>query len=174
VSADDQNHLDQLTKQKGNSPGNSLETGQNLLRSLLAIKELGLRIPWFADYVTRTPTGVLARQINEVALEAQSTNDRAREAIVPVALFLSQEPPVCWLSSLREEAKTQSLLSLERMVRQPVEDSPLEAELEHRIPQYSSDRELSVGERKSLARRPSRQAIEKLNSISQSKIQAFA
>lgn len=63
----------------------------------------------------------------------------------------------------RHEAKSGQLLSLDRLLRRsprsardqmPVEDLP--------VPDYGTGRELTVGERRSLARRPDRRAFDKL------------
>ena len=65
---------------------------------------------------------------------------------------------------LREEAAGESLLSLERLVRQPPPSRALpdsEAS-EPRVPEYVKGRTLTLGERKSLARRPDRAAIDRL------------
>ena len=67
------------------------------------------------------------------------------------------------LEALRREAEVQRLFSLDRLVRRaPPRSVPPQPIEELRIPDYGAGRELTLGERKSLARRPNRRAFEKL------------
>ena len=68
---------------------------------------------------------------------------------------------------VREEAAGESLLSLERLVRHPLVASPRAAALppdpdDDRIPDYGRGRTLTLGERKSLARRQNRDSLARL------------
>jgi hypothetical protein len=82
--------------------------------------------------------------------------------MVAVAIFLAQKRDSALVWALRQEASTSSLLGLERLVRERAEKHHADIELEPKIPDYGTGRELTVGERRSLARRPTRLQIEKL------------
>jgi hypothetical protein len=133
-----------------------------LIRSLLALPELRMRTLWLEDRIFSRPLNSLAPILNDIAERAQSTDERAREVIIALALFLAQrgESAIVW--ALREESKAQALLSLERLLRQGSESHLAEIELEPRVPDYGTGRELSIGERRSLARRPTRLQVDRL------------
>lgn len=135
-----------------------------LVRTLLALPELAMRIAWLGDELPRTPTPALARVLSECADRAQSTDADAREALLALSIYLAQKRDSALVWALREEAKSQVLLNLERLVRERSESDPQadEIELEPRVPSYVAGKDLSVGERRSLARRPTRLQIDKL------------
>lgn len=121
-----------------------------------------MRTLWLGDRIFSRPVKSLAPILNEIAERAQSTDGRAREAMVALAVFLAQRGESALVWALREESKIQALLSLERLLRQRSEELTPEIEFEPRIPDYGSGRELTVGERRSLARRPTRLQVDRL------------
>jgi len=121
-----------------------------------------MRILWLEDRMFLKPIALTAPVLNDIAERAQSTDRRAREAMVALAIFLAQRKDTSLIWALREEARAQSLLSLERLVREPHEKHVPEIELEPRVPDYGAGRELTLGERRSIARRPTRIQIERL------------
>lgn len=133
-----------------------------MLLSLTALRELSLRIGWLNDRLRGDNMRASAAAINEIAERACSTESRAREALLAVAIFLAQKRQSALVWALKQEARDQSLLALQRLLRESREDSILPIELEQRVPDYGTGRELSVGERRSLARRPTRIQIERL------------
>jgi len=143
-------------------PSGGIASSASLIRSLLALPELRMRILWLADRIYLRPISATAPILNDIAEQAQSTDKRAREAIVAIAIFLAQRKDTSLIWALREEAKIQSLLGLERLVREPHEKHAPEIELEARVPDYGSGRELTVGERRAIARRPTRLQTERL------------
>ncbi len=143
-------------------PSARIENAESLIRSLLALPELRMRTLWLEDRVFSRPIASLATILNEVADRAQSTDQRAREVMVALAIFFAQKRDSALLWALREESKKQALLSLERLLRERVEQTAPDIELEPRVPDYGTGRELTVGERRSLARRPSRLQIDRL------------
>jgi hypothetical protein len=149
------------------SPSAAKETraigdANSLIQSLLALPELRMRVLWLEDRIYSRPTNTLATILNEIAERAQSTDERAREAMLVLAIFIAQRRESALVWALREEARSRSLLSLERMVRERVETHVADVELEPKVPDYGTGRELTVGERKSLARRPTRLQIDRL------------
>jgi hypothetical protein len=105
----------------------------------------------------------MARELNRLLEDTERGNPRAREALFPVALAVVRLGASPMIHGLRELAADLYLLSLARLLRKG--DKPLARDRpadELPIPDYGVGRELTVGERRSLARRPSRAAIEKL------------
>lgn len=82
--------------------------------------------------------------------------------MVAIAVFLAQKRDTGLIWALREESRLGSLLGLERLVRERADDPVIEIELEPRVPDYGAGRELTVGERRTLARRPTRLQIDRL------------
>jgi hypothetical protein len=143
-------------------PSSGIVNSASLVRSLLALPELPMRILWLEDRIYLRPISATAPVLNHIAEQAQSTDKRAREAMVAIAIFLAQRKDTSLIWALREEARAQSLLGLERLVREPHESHVPEIEIEPRVPDYGTGRELSLGERRALARRPTRLQIERL------------
>lgn len=139
-----------------------IESSQSLIRSLLALPELRMRVLWLQDRIFTRPVHELAPVLNDVAERSQSTDPRAREVMVSLAIYLAQQRDSALTWALREQAKSQALLGLERLLRQRHEKHVAEVEFEPKVPDYGTGRELAVGERKSLARRPSRLQIDRL------------
>lgn len=132
------------------------------MRSLLALPELRMRILWLDERIFSTPVHRLAPILNEVTERGQSTDRRAREAMVALAIFLAQRRDTGLIWALREESRVGALLGLERLVRERSGEPVIEIETEPRIPDYGTGRELTVGERRTLARRPTRLQIDRL------------
>lgn len=131
----------------------------DLVHSLTALPELGLRVLWLADWVQRTTALEGARALDEALGRAVAGDPRAKEAALPIALYLARSHKAAPLEELRASADAEHLLSLARVLEPGPE--PPEVEVEFRVPKYSA-RELSLGERRSMARRPTRLQIEKL------------
>lgn len=144
------------------SRGKALGDSDSVIRSLLALPELRMRTLWLEGRIFSEPMARVAPILNEVAERAQSTDKRAREAMIALALLLAQKRHSSLIWALREAARIGALLGLERLVREGTEANVPDVELELRVPDYGGGRELSVGERRSLARRPSRLQIDRL------------
>jgi hypothetical protein len=121
-----------------------------------------MRVLWLEDRIFSRPLSSVAPVLNEVTERGQSTDKRAREAMIALAIFLAQKRDTGLTWALREEARLGSLLGLERLVRERSDDPVIEIELEPRVPDYGATRELSVGERRTLARRPTRLQLDRL------------
>ncbi len=134
------------------------------MRTLLALPELSIRIAWLGDQLPRTPAHALAPVLSELVDRAQSTDGGAREALVAVAVYLAQKRDSSLVWALREEAKARSHMNLERLLRERADSDSegMDIDLEPRVPDYGTGRELSIGERRTLARRPSRLQVDKL------------
>jgi hypothetical protein len=136
-----------------------------IVRVTRALPDLSLRVSYITGVLTTTPVPLLARALDDLCARAEQAEEPAREVLLSVvdALALPERQGIAQL--LREEAAGESLLSLERLVRQP---PPSRAATESdpggepRVPEYVKGRTLTLGERKSLARKPNRASIEKL------------
>lgn len=125
-----------------------------------------MRVAWLNEKLSPHSAARWAPLLEKVAERAQSTDPDAREAQLAISVLLAQRHESAWLWSLRQAAKSQSLLNLERLVREPPRDSDANqlglVELDRPVPDYGGGRELTVGERRSLARRPSREQVARL------------
>ncbi len=134
----------------------------SLAHSILALPEPDLRIGWLRDRAARASVSDLAKDFDELAQGAYHGNPGAREALVTVALYLVQERKRPLLEMLRQEAERRALLALARLLRQGDAGHSTFVESEPRIPTYASGRELTVGERRSLTKRPTKTELDRL------------
>jgi hypothetical protein len=107
----------------------------------------------------------LAAALDVVCARAEQAEVPAREALLAIVDALQDPSLGTLLQRLREEAAGVPHLALERLVRQPVKPAPardVPKPDEDRIPDYGRGRALTLGERKSLARKPDRQLTERL------------
>lgn len=136
---------------------------ERLKRVLLSLPELGLRTGWLRDFLANQSEHDRASVLNALCEDNERAEPQAREAILVVALLLASLGECEWVDGLRAQAEARHLLSLSRLVRRAplpaVHDRPAR---ELPIPDYGTGRELTVGERRSLARSPNRRAFDKL------------
>lgn len=134
-----------------------------LKRVLLSLPELGLRIGWLRDFLANSSDFDGAAVLNALCEDNERAEPQAREAILVVALLLASLGECHLVDQLRAQSEARHLLSLARLVRRApppaVHDRPAH---ELPVPDYGTGRELTVGERKSLARSPNRRAFDKL------------
>lgn len=132
-------------------------------RVLLGLPELPLRLAWLDERLRGLSLEAAATLLDGLCEEAESVDPAAREAVAAVALWVVSLGESELLDGLREEAAGRHLLSLDRLLRRgppsPVEARPPE---DLPVPDYGTGRELTVGERRSLARRQHRRSFEKL------------
>ena len=114
------------------------------------------------------PRTSLAPALEIVCARAEQAEPRAREWLVSLVDALAGTEPGLReaVQRLREEAAGESHLALERVLRSPAErlSPPDQADPEQgaRSPDYGKGRPLTLGERKSLARRPDRDMMARL------------
>lgn len=107
----------------------------------------------------------LARWLDVLCARAEQAEPAARETLVAVVDALQDPELGAIVQRLREEAAGVPHLALERLVRHPVSTYPtreVPKPEEDRVPDYGRGRPLTLGERKSLARKPSRESTERL------------
>jgi hypothetical protein len=132
-------------------------------RVLLSLADSALRVGWLSAELEGLGTATAAVVLNAIMEQNEAADPGAHEVLLSIALVLVDPSNRELVEALRREAAAQALFSLERLTRSappPSIHSPPPEEL--RVPDYGTGRELSLGERKSLARRPDRRAFEKL------------
>lgn len=136
-----------------------------LVRATCSIPEAELRASYLKSVLRSVGIGELATVLDVVCARAEQAEPAAREALVALVDALQDPSSSEVVQHLREEAAFDLHLALERLVRQPFSVSRLrdipEPE-EDRVPDYGRGRPLTLGERKTLARRPDREMIERL------------
>lgn len=130
-------------------------------RTLLALSDVRLRIDWLDAQVQSQPADMLAPLLDLVVGESEISEPKAREALHTIALWVAGIAREADLDRLRQSALEQRLLSLQRVIRRV--PAPSQAPVsEARIPDYGAGRELTLGERKNLARRADRHGFDAL------------
>ncbi len=136
-----------------------------LVRTTCSITEAAVRSAYMRNLLLRGDASDLAPVLDIVCARAEQAEDSAREALVALVDALNHEACVEVVQLLREEALGVPHLALERLVRQPVaiiEPRDVGRPEDDRIPDYGKGRPLTLGERKSLARRPTREMMDRL------------
>ena len=136
-----------------------------IIRTTCGIPEAELRVAYLRSLLHGADVTALAPALDDLCARAEQASPAAREALVALVDAIQDAALAPVVQVLREEAIGAPLLALERLVRQPVatvnaRDVP--APDEDRIPDYGRGRPLTLGERKSLARRPDRAMTERL------------
>jgi hypothetical protein len=131
-------------------------------RALLALSDVRLRIDQLELHVQNEPAAVVAALLDVVLGESESSEPKAREVLVTIALWAAGTAREVDLDRLRQAALEQRLFSLQRVIRRvPTPSQPPEGG-ELRVPDYGTGRELTLGERRNLARRSDRQGFDAL------------
>lgn len=127
-----------------------------------------LRVDYLRDAMQTADLPELALALDALCARAEQAEENAREVLLSVVDALNAPTSTELVQHLREEAAAGSLLSLERLVRSPFaraagsEQKPDHPVREERLPDYGRGRPLTLGERKSLARRPDRSMMDRL------------
>jgi hypothetical protein len=139
---------------------------ESLVRTTRGIVEAGLRVTYVRSLLLEGDLAELAAVLEIVCARAEQADLPAREVLVAIVDALQDPACADVVQMLREEAAGVPHLALERIVRQPVVTVPLPREVpnpeDDRVPDYGKGRPLTLGERKSLARRPDREQMERL------------
>jgi hypothetical protein len=142
------------------------ESLEKVTRSLV---DPALRVSYLRDAMATADLGELATALDALCGRAEQAEEPAREVLISVVDALNGPTDRDLVQRLREEAVGRSLLALERLVRQPLgrvigvpgDVKPGEPK-DERLPDYGRGRPLTLGERKSLARRPDRSMMDRL------------
>lgn len=137
----------------------------SLVRTTLSLADAGLRASYVADAARAWRIELLAGALEIVCARAEQAEASAREALIAIVDALNGEGMQGIVQRLREQAAGESLLALERLVRHPVRSPQAESRPPTRpskAPDLGLGREVTLGERKSLARRPDRDMMQRL------------
>lgn len=135
------------------------------MRTTRGLPEAELRVAFLRDRIVHGDVAELAAVLDVVCARAEQAEAHAREALVALVDAFADPSIGAQVQRLREQAVGVPHLALERLVRQPVSVLPSREVPEpedDRIPDYGRGRPLTLGERKSLARRPDRETIDRL------------
>lgn len=138
-------------------------TPERLKRVILSLPDLALRVDWLAAEITAMPVSDAAILLSAVVDEAEAQNADAREALLTIAIFCADSTYEACVDALRASAFEAKFFGLGRLLRRaPPPSIRAPAIEEQRVPDYGAGRELTLGERRSLARRPDRRSFDKL------------
>jgi hypothetical protein len=136
---------------------------ERVCRVVLALPEVGLRVEWLRDYLLHGPNRETAQELERICEASERSDPHARETVLALALLFARSPDDGFVQRLRAHAEALHLLSLGRLLRRappPLRSVPPPDAAP--VPDYGGGRELTVGERRSLARAPTRRAFDKL------------
>jgi hypothetical protein len=142
-----------------------------LVRATLSIGDELMRADYVATVTRAWPIDGLGRALDVVCQRAEQAEVGAREVLVAVVDALNAEGTLELVHRLQELASAESLLALERLVRTPgrgpnrADGSGPSREADDAKAaaiRNAQGRPLTLGERKSLARRPDRETMRRL------------
>jgi hypothetical protein len=134
------------------------------VRATLSLGDAALRARYIASLAGSLSIEVLAYTLDAVCERAEQAEVSAREVLIAIVDALNAEGMDALLQRLREQAAGDSLLALERLIRLPPKShrpagssSPPRATDDEKKGQ-----QVPLGARKSLARRPDRDTLQRL------------
>lgn len=135
-----------------------------LLRVLSAVSDPAVRVSYVESLLRERAPEELAAALDAICRGAEQAEEASRKALVSIVLACASPALGNEVQRLREEAVGCSLLALERVLREAPEERAMAEEEtnEHRNPDYGTGRPLTLGERKSLARKPNAEMLPKL------------
>lgn len=133
-------------------------------RSVPALREAGLRVAYLRSELSQRPLIEVAGALDDLAGRAEQADPVAREVLSAAVTALADPGCADLVEALRALADREALLPLSRLLRrrprpEPQPEPPVD---ERKLATSSSGRVLTLGERRALARRPSRAAFDKL------------
>jgi hypothetical protein len=138
-------------------------SARSFLRVLLALPDLGQRTAWARAELTGLCRKDAAQLLEAVCHQSLLSDPSAREAMVVVAGVVAGLGDCAWVAELRQAAQAQGLSALARLLGPELSVPADEPEPETLpVPDYGKGRELTLGERRSLARRATRAAFDRL------------
>jgi hypothetical protein len=135
----------------------------SFVRVLLAIPDVGQRTAWARAELTGLDRADAARLLDAICRQSLLSDPSAREAMIVVAGVIVGLGDCQWVAELRQVAEADGLAALARLLGPEPPVAPDQPEPETLpVPDYGRGRELTLGERRSLARRPTRAAFDRL------------
>ena len=134
-----------------------------LKQTLLGIPSLELRRDWMRDHFAKASPARAAHELDALCESGERGDLAAREVLFAAVLLLLDAPFDSLWRFLRAEALDRGLFSAERLLRfEPLPSEAIEAVGDLPVPDYGVGRELTLGERRNLARRSPRAQIDRL------------
>jgi hypothetical protein len=134
-----------------------------LVRATLSLADASLRASYVANLAREWDVNAFARALDVVCERAEQAQAASREALVAIVDALNGEGMAEVVQRLRDQTAGEPLLALERLVRPPLRAVRAAAGLRQGpVIDDGRGRPLTLGERKSLARRPDRDKMEQL------------
>jgi hypothetical protein len=133
-----------------------------LVRATLSLGDAALRGRYVASLTMSLPMETLAPTLDAVCERAEQAEDAAREALIAIVDALNGEGMEDLVQRLREQAAGDSLLALERLIRLPPRSRRSSAPPRDPADRERKGRAAPLGERKSLARRPDRETLQRM------------
>jgi hypothetical protein len=133
--------------------------------AVTSLRELDLRTAYLRSEMTQRPPLAVAGALDELSAKAEQADPVAREVLAAAVPVLADPSASDLVDALRQLADRESLLPLARLLRRRprAEPAPEPPRVDERkLATSSSGRVLTLGERRALARRPSRAAFDKL------------
>lgn len=131
---------------------------KTILSRVSGIVDLELRCAYVASWFRGALSEELVLSLDEVCQRAEAGEEEPKAVLFTLVDAISRLSPED-RDRLRNEARGRGLLALERLLRGPTPSSPPPS---RNVPDYGKGRPLTLGERKSLARKPDRAMFEKL------------
>ena len=139
------------------------EGAERLRRVLLSLPDVALRVGWLRAHLAQMRDAEAAELLSSLCEDGERADPDSREALLVVAMLLAANADSPFVERLRQHAEARRLFSLARLLRRGGDTRPPgRSPSEPPIPDYGAGRELTVGERRSLARSPNRKVFEKL------------
>jgi len=118
------------------------------------------------DFLQKTTPTAAAFVLDAVCARSQGRNTKAEDVLLAFTGLLNESSLDGWFTELRQTAEREGLSSLLSHIRAPAvpdrADARCPADEDRRVPDDGKGRPLTLGERKSFARRPSRVMLDKL------------
>ncbi len=133
-----------------------------LIRTTIALADPALRVSFFSSVLAGPNVAGLAPALDCLCARAEQAEEDALEALVSLIDAFTLERSREAVQRLREETAGGALLALERVVRQPVVAARYSVTPPGRVIEDAHGRSLTLGERKSMARRPDRELLDRL------------
>jgi hypothetical protein len=133
-----------------------------LARSIVSFADPLLRRDHVIERCQITETDSLARSLDGLALAAEQGDEIAKEALIAVVDAMNDPRVEISVQRLREEAAGAGLVALDRLLHRPARPSHAPGVRSQRPPDYGQGRPLTLGERKSLAKKTDRDLLERL------------
>lgn len=136
---------------------------QRWLRVIPSLRDAELRIRFLRAEIERLALSDAAVALETIAARTEQADTRARMVLAVAAPTLTDPDWELRLDALRAEASKQGHLALSRLLRRRVPDDPGPAEsTEPRVTMSARGRPLTLGERKSFARKSDRFLLDRL------------